>query len=134
MIFPEFLNKSSNSLTFPSFPWPISPPDFQVFSDFQVTGHPEVLACICDDATPNWTFFLLHARENSENISNNEVFYWVVNRVDFQWKVYFSSNPPHLIKMLRKNNENSHGHHNTQNLIVKYSCLVLALLTLIFIL
>ena len=90
----------------------------------------KVCACICDGATPNWKFFKLHAMKNSENISNDGVVYWMVNRFDFQQKIYFVSNPQHLIKTLRNNAENSHGHNNTHNLMVSYSCIILALFIL----
>ena len=81
----------------------------------------KVRACICDGATPNRKFFKLHAMENSENVSNDGVVYWALNRFDFQRKVYFISDPPRLIKTLRNNFENSHGHNNTRNLMVSYS-------------
>ena len=68
--------------------------------------------------------------KNSENISNDGVVYWVVSRFDFQQKIYFVSNSQHLIKTLRNNTENSHGHNNTHNLMVSYSCIILALFIL----
>ena len=89
-----------------------------------------VRACICDGATPNRKFFKLHAMENSENISNDGVVYWAVNSFDFQRIVYFISDPPHLMKTLRNKIENSYGHNNTRNLMVRYSGVVLALLTI----
>ena len=93
----------------------------------------KVRACICDGATPNRKIFKLHAMENSKNISNDGVVYWAVKLFDFQRKMYFISDPPHLIKTLRNNIENSHGHNNTRNLMVSYSGLVLVLLTILFI-
>ena len=93
----------------------------------------KVRACICDGATPNRRFFKLHAMKNSENISNVGVVYCAVNRFHFQRKVYFISDPLHLIKTLRNNIENSHGHNNTRNLMVSYSGVVLPLLTILFI-
>ena len=80
----------------------------------------EVVAVVCDGATPNRRFFRTHAIENGLNMSEEGVVYWVTNRYDLSRKIFFFSDP-HLTKTIRNNFENSGGHggHNyTRNLMV----------------
>ena len=77
-----------------------------------------IRAFICDGATPNRRFFELHCLPEGINVSPDGVTYWAINRYDRSKKIYFICDPPHLIKTLRNNFENSHGHNNTRNLYV----------------
>ena len=43
---------------------------------------------------------------------------WTGNRYASNKKLYFFSDPPHLVKTLRNNWENSHRHLNARNLVV----------------
>ena len=78
----------------------------------------EVVAVVCDGATPNRRFFRTHAIENGLNMSEEGVVYWVTNRYDLSRKIFFFSDPPHLIKTIRNNFENSGGQNYTRNLMV----------------
>lgn len=78
----------------------------------------EVVSVVCDGASPNRRFFKLHALDEGLNTSIDGVVYWVPNRYDPSRKVFFISDPPHLIKTLRNNLENSHSHNHTKNLMV----------------
>ena len=79
----------------------------------------KVRAFICDGASPNRRFYRLHKLPNEVNVSVDGVVYWAWNlfAVD-ERKIYFISDPPHLIKTLRNNFENSHSHNNTRHLMV----------------
>ena len=77
-----------------------------------------VRAFVSDGASPNRKFFRLHECTHKENVSIDNVVYWTWNRFNKGEKIFFISDPPHLIKTLRNNLENSHGHHNTRQLIV----------------
>ena len=77
----------------------------------------EVFAVVCDGATPNRRFFRTYAIENGLNLSEEGVVYWVTNRYDLSRKIFFVD-PPHLIKTIRNNFENSGGHNYTRNLMV----------------
>ena len=51
-------------------------------------------------------------------MSEEGVVYWVTNRYDFSRKIFFFSDPLHLIKTIRNNFENSGGHSYTRNHMV----------------
>ena len=78
----------------------------------------KVRAFVCDGASPNRRFFRIHLLVYGENKSIDGVVYWAWNRYDKSRKIFFFSDVPHLIKTLRNNIENSHGHNNTRNLMV----------------
>ena len=73
-----------------------------------------IRAFICDGASPNRKFFEMHRLEDNSNVSDDGVVYWAVNRYDRTKKIYFICDPPHLLKTLRNNFENSNGHNNTR--------------------
>ena len=77
-----------------------------------------VRAFISDGATPNRRFYRLHKLADGANLSIEGVVYWTWNRYQPTRKIYFISDPPHLMKTLRNNFENSHGHNNTRQLTV----------------
>ena len=78
----------------------------------------EVASAVCDGATPNRRFFRTRAIENWLNMSEEGVVYWVTNRYDFSRKIFFFSDPLHLIKTIRNSFENSGGHSYTRNHMV----------------
>lgn len=83
----------------------------------------EVAAIVCDGAAPNRRFLKIHELDENFNKSDDGVIYWAQNRYDPTRKIYFFSDPPHLIKTIRNNFENSHGRNNTRNLMVCYFCI-----------
>ena len=80
----------------------------------------EVVAVVCDGATPNRKFFRTHAIKNGLSMSEEGVVYWVTNRYDLSRKIFFFIDPPHLIKTIRNNFVNSGGHNYKRNLMVKW--------------
>lgn len=84
----------------------------------------KVRALTCDGASPNRRFFKIHQLFDDENVSEDGVVFWTHNRFDSSRKIYFFSDPPHLVKTLRNNLENSHGNRNTRNLIVSFYILI----------
>lgn len=54
----------------------------------------EVVACICDGLSANWTFFKLHGTDKAQ--------YKVLNPYsEEKHSIYFFSDPPHLLKTTR---------------------------------
>ena len=54
----------------------------------------------------------------------DDVVYWTWNRINKGEQILFISDPPHLIKTLGNNLENSHGRLNTRHLIVSVFLLI----------
>ena len=79
-----------------------------------------VAAMVCDGAAPNRRFYKLHDLADGENKSPDGVIYWVYNKYCRSRKIYLFCDVPHLIKTLRNNFENSHGHKNTRDLMVSF--------------
>ena len=77
-----------------------------------------VVSLTSDGATPNRKFYRLHKLDDGANA--DPVLYWVTNPFSPDRKIYFISDPPHLIKTTRNNLENSHGHSNSRNLMVRF--------------
>ena len=73
---------------------------------------------VCDGASPNRRFYRIHELADGENKSPDGVVYWIYNRFDKRRKIYLFCDVPHLLKTIRNNFENSHGHNNTRNLMV----------------
>ena len=65
-----------------------------------------------------YSYFGLHECAHKENVSIDDVVSWTWNRFNKDEKILFISDPPHLIKTLQNNIKNSHGYHNTWQLIV----------------
>ena len=59
--------------------------------------------------------FVLHECTHKGNVSVDDVVYWTWNRFN---EIFFTSDPPNVIKTLRNNLENPHGNHNTRQLIL----------------
>lgn len=79
----------------------------------------QVRALVCDGASQNRKFFKLHEMENGENKSEDGTVYWVYNRfAEDKRKIFFIRDPPHLIKTIRNNVENSSGNSKTRHLMV----------------
>ena len=78
----------------------------------------QVAAMVCDRASPNRRFYRIHELADGENKSPDGVVYWIYNRFDKRRKIYLFCDVPHLLKTIRNNFENSHGHNNTRNLMV----------------
>ena len=57
-----------------------------------------VRAFISDGATPNRRFYRLHRLADGRNLSMEGVVYWAINRFDSKRKIYFFSDPPHLMR------------------------------------
>ena len=74
----------------------------------------KVRAWVCDGATTNRTFFGFH---NKLGLQYNGVTYCTLNRCDNSRYIYFICDVPHLLKTVRNNLENSHGHSSTKSLI-----------------
>ena len=70
----------------------------------------KVRAWTCDGASPNRKIFKIN--------SVNEDDHFTLNIFDPSRIIYFISDPPHLLKTLRNNLENSHGNRNSRNLHV----------------
>ena len=68
-------------------------------------------------ATPNRKFYRMYLHFEKDN-QKDGVTYWTWNRYAPNRKLYFFSEPPHLVKTLRNNWENSNGHLNTRNLVL----------------
>lgn len=81
----------------------------------------QVRAFTCDGASPNRRFFKLNVTPDGSNTTPHGVINWVWNLYAVpQRKIFFFSDPPHLMKTLRNNFENSHGHKNTRHLMVSF--------------
>jgi len=76
----------------------------------------KVQALVCDGASPNRRFYRIGQNADGSNLSTDGVVFWFRNRYDCTRKIYLFSDPPHLLKTLRNNFENSHGHNNTRQL------------------
>ena len=83
----------------------------------------KVRGLVSDGATANRKFYQMHLHFDKEN-QKDGVPCWVWNRYAPNRKLYFFSDPPHLVKALRNNWENSHGHLNTRSLVVSNDILV----------
>ena len=77
-----------------------------------------------DGASTIRRFFCLHECTHKENVLIDDVVYWTWNRINKAEQIFFISDPPHLIKTLVNNLENSHGHLNTRHLIVSVFLLI----------
>ena len=77
----------------------------------------KVDAMVSDGTSPNRRFHWLHQLADGSKLSNNGVVYWVWNR--YGRKTFFCD-VPHLMKTIRNNLENSHGHNNTRQLMVSF--------------
>ena len=75
-------------------------------------------AFVSDGASTNRRFFCLHECTHKKNVLIDGVVYWTWNRINKGENFFLISDPPHLIEALENNLENSHGNHNTRNLIV----------------
>ena len=85
----------------------------------------KVLFFNSDGASPNRRFCRLNMMHDQENTPDDSVIYWRWNRsttTGERRKIYFICDVPHLIKTIRNNIENSHGHKNTRNLVVNGFC------------
>ena len=82
---------------------------------------------VCDGASPNRRFFRIHRMEDESNLCPDKVVYWTWNKFNLSRKIFFFSDPPHLMKTLRNNFENSHGNNNTRHLMVSKHSLLMVL-------
>lgn len=71
----------------------------------------KVRCFVSDGASCNRTFYKIHSLPG-------EPFHFAKNLACPQRKIYFICDPPHLIKTVRNNWENSHGNKNSRNLHV----------------
>ena len=83
----------------------------------------KVRGLVSDGATPNRKFYRMHLHFDKDN-QKDSVTHWTWNRYAPNRKLYFFSDSLHLLKTLRNNWENSHGHLNTRNLVVNNYILV----------
>ena len=81
-------------------------------------------AFVSDGASQNRKFCRLHECTPKENVSVDDVVYWTWNRFNESEKIFFISDPSHVIKTLRNNLENPHGNHNTRQLILSVFLLI----------
>lgn len=88
------------------------------------TNDLEVVALVCDGASPNRRFFKMHQQFDDANLSEDGVVFWTRNRYDEDRKINFFSDPRHLIKTIRNNLENSGSHSFTKNLTVSNKFLI----------
>lgn len=90
----------------------------------------KVLAFICDGASQNRRFFSLHKFSDGSNVSVDGVVYWCFNRFDpnKERKIYFLSDPPHLMKTLRNNIEKSDRYSSSRHLMASFFILDLSFL------
>ena len=72
-----------------------------------------VRAWVCDGATPNRKFFRVHEGYGGKY---QRITYYTENRYAPGQRIYFICDVPHLLKTLRNNFENSHGHLNSKDL------------------
>ena len=89
----------------------------------------KVDAVVSDGESPNRRFYRIHRPTDGSNLSEDGVVYWMQNRFDKASKIHSFCDVPHLIKTLRNNIKNSHGHNNTRNLMVSMKCKQNILLT-----
>ena len=83
----------------------------------------KVDALVSDGASPNRIFYRIYKLADGSNLSEDGVVYRMWNRFDKGSKIYLFCDVPHLMKTLRNNIENSHGHNNTRNLMVSMKCI-----------
>ena len=76
-------------------------------------------ALVNDGASPNRRFYRIHKLADESNLSEDGVIHWMWNRFDKASKIDLFCDVPHSMKTLRNNLENSHGHNNTRNLMVR---------------
>ena len=79
----------------------------------------KVMAFISDGASQNRRFYGLHKLDDKSNTSPEDVVYWCINRFDPSRRIYFFSDPPHLMKTIRNNLEKSVA-NGTRNLMVRH--------------
>ena len=84
---------------------------------------------VWDRATPNRRFLRTHAIENGLNMSEEGFVHWVTNRYDLSRKFFFFSDPPHLIKRVRNDFENSGGHNYTRTVMVSEASIFILCIT-----
>ena len=77
----------------------------------------KVRGLVSDGSTANRKFYRIHLHFDKDN-QKHSVTYWTWNRYAPNRKLYLFSDPPHLVKTLQNNWENSRGHLNTRNLVV----------------
>ena len=80
----------------------------------------KVGALVSDGASPSRRLYRIHKLADGTNVSPDGVTYWAWNLYDNERKIYFFCDVPHLMKTLRNNLENSHGHKNTRYLLVSF--------------
>ena len=85
----------------------------------------KVRGLVSDGATPNRKFYWMHLHFDKDN-QKDGVTNWTGNRYASNKKLCFFSDPPHLVKTLRNNWENSHRHLNTRNLLVSNDIVMLS--------
>lgn len=74
----------------------------------------KVRAWVCDGASSNRTFYNLHCKMGQQFAG---VTYCTMNRYGRPRYIYYICDVPHLLKTVRNNLENSHGNHNSKNLV-----------------
>ena len=72
----------------------------------------KVRCMVSDGASPNRKFYKLH------KISSSSLPFFAINMCCTERRIYFICDPPHLVKTIRNNWENSHGNKKTRNLFV----------------
>ena len=60
----------------------------------------KVIAVTADGASQNRKFFPMHQDPSGSNVSNG-ITYKTINMYAPEWEVYFLSNVPHLVKIIR---------------------------------
>ena len=81
----------------------------------------KVLFFNSDGVSPNRRFYRLHMMHDQENRSDDGIIYWcsyLYTKTGERRKIYFICDVPHLIKTVRNNIGNLHGHSNTRDLVV----------------
>ena len=77
----------------------------------EVVADLKIIYITCDGASPNRRFFEIHGDNNGNSIT-----YYTVNPFDPDRKIYFVSDPPHLVKTARNCFANSDSHRLTRKL------------------
>ena len=91
----------------------------------------KVVAFVCDGASQNRRFFAMHRMEDDSNVSPDGVVYWTPNKFDKSRRIYFFSDPPHLMKTIRNNLEKSTV-GGTRNLMVNFNLIFNIIVIIIF--
>ena len=96
--------------------YPLYPCVWEVVRILESVGF-KVRGLVSDGATLNRKFYRMHLHFDKHN-QKDGITYSTWNQYAPNRKPYFFSDPPHLVKTLQNNWENSHGHLNTRNLVV----------------